>query len=510
MLTSDPSASEPSHLSDSLTQAVMGEPRPSAHPRARLDFAWRSYGLVLLLVDAALLGLAFFGAARLRVDVLPLQEVPFDPLVYTFVAAAVIPGVLVVFWLRHAYDRRYLLAGPDEYARIFSGCTYGTLLVVAASYLYGSSPVVSRAWLFLFWVLAIALVCSGRFALRRAAHALRRRGLFVRRVLIAGANDQGLAILEQLHGPAQQGVEVVGFLDDYLAVGSCLSWRGSQVTVHGHPYEAEAVAAVTGADLLIVVPAALTWETQRVLSHIGQRPDASLEVRLAPTQYDLTAVGVEAAPLGFIPLLRMQSVRIVGTEAVLHAAVDLTLAAVLLLFLAPFVAAMMLLARLRGVSPLLLHRPILGQGGQITSLNLLNDRVSDRLLLRGVPSLVSVLSGKLSLVGPRPVLVGERPVQDGWDEVLLAVKPGLTGPWRLVAPTASLEEIARADVWWVRNWTIWQDLFVLFQTARFGMGPGRPHDIQRWTRNLMAQSAAAPSTRPQPAAATVHSNGSQA
>src|SRR5437763_9386041 len=118
---------------------------------SRAHLAWRIYGLALLMVDAVLLGFAFVGAARLRVGVLPLQEVPFDPLVYTFIAAALIPCVLVVFWLRHAYDRRYLLAGPDEYARIFSGCTYGTLLVVAASYLYGSSPVVSRVWLLLLW-----------------------------------------------------------------------------------------------------------------------------------------------------------------------------------------------------------------------------------------------------------------------------------------------------------------------------------------------------------------------
>jgi FlaA1/EpsC-like NDP-sugar epimerase len=181
------------------------------------DHATRCYVLALVMADALLLGAAFVGAALLRgtVDILPAQPY-FDPGHYAVVAVAVIPGLLGILWLRGAYDRYNLLTGPDEYVRILSACTYGTLLVVGVSYVYGSLPLVSRGWLLFFWLLAIGLVGTGRFVLRRVAHHLRRRGHFVRRVLIAGANDQGMAIAEQLHGPTGQGIEVVGFVDDYV------------------------------------------------------------------------------------------------------------------------------------------------------------------------------------------------------------------------------------------------------------------------------------------------------
>src|SRR5215212_4487086 len=180
------------------------------------DRAMRWYRVALVVADALMLGTAFIGAAVLRgtVDVLPVQP-SFDPGHYAAVAAALIPGLVGILWLRGAYDSHNLLAGPDEYVRVLSACTYGTLPVVGVSYVYGSLPLVSRGWLLFFWLLAIGLVGTSRFILRRVAHRLRRRGNFITRVLIAGANDQGVAIAQQLHSPAGQGIEVVGFVDDY-------------------------------------------------------------------------------------------------------------------------------------------------------------------------------------------------------------------------------------------------------------------------------------------------------
>src|SRR5205823_4496680 len=136
-----------------------------------------------------------------------------------------VPGLLVILWLRGAYHRSNLLGGPQEYVRVVSAATYGILFVVGASYVYVALPMVSRSWLLVFWALTIVLVGIGRFTLRRVAYVLRRRGLFVRRVLIAGANEQGLAIAQQLESAAAEGVTVVGFLDDYVSVGSVVLAR---------------------------------------------------------------------------------------------------------------------------------------------------------------------------------------------------------------------------------------------------------------------------------------------
>ncbi len=452
---------------------------------------WTWYVVALVVADAALLGLASVAAGVLRARLGGLPGVAeFEPDLrwYGLVAVGVIPGLLVILWLRRAYARHILLGGPEEYARVVSGCTYGTLLVVATGYVYG--PVLTRGWLLLFWLLAIGLVGAGRFTLRRAAYHLRHRGWFIRRVLIAGVGDQGLAIAQQLHGPLRQGNRVVGILDDYLAAGTRLASARpaehgespAEFLVLGHPREAQAIAAKHECDLLVVVPAALSWESQQGLARLGSTPLNGLELRLAPTQYDLTAVGVEPAPLGYIPLLRLQPARIVGVQALIRAGVDLTLTLLLLAALAPGLIWAIVSARWRGVRPVFVHRQVLGLGGVPVTFSLLNLDVSGSLLLHGVPALFAVLRGHLGLVGPRPLAVDEeQPEYQRWAGVLLAVKPGLTGPWRLASPTGSPVEQVLADVWWVRNWSIWQDLFILFQTARRAWSaPRREHGLVRW------------------------------
>jgi lipopolysaccharide/colanic/teichoic acid biosynthesis glycosyltransferase len=456
----------------------------------RRQWAWRYYIAALVAADAALLVHAFALAAVLRdaIDLLPYQPY-FDPRHYGSLAGAVIPGLLGIFWLRGAYARQTLLGGPEEYSRVFSGCTYGVLLVIASSYLYGAGPLVSRSWLLLFWVLAFVLVSAGRFAMRRVAYRLRRYGWFVRRVLVGGASDQGLAIAQQLHGPYEQGVDVIGFLDDYLSTGTCVSSgpvdqsdeQVGQFAIVGHLREARSIAALHECDLLIVVPAALSWESQRTIAQLGETNDSALEVRLAPTQYDLTAVGVEAAPLGYIPLLRLQPARITGVDAMLRATIDYGLTAVLLVVTAPALSWAVVVAWLKGVRPMVVRWQVLGQGGRPITLRLLNPRVTDRLLLRGIPALLSVLTGQVALVGPRPVPVTEQAEYERWIGVLASVKPGLTGPWRLADPDLSTAERATADVWWVRNWSIWQHLFVLVQTARRSLRRGqKEQELVRW------------------------------
>lgn len=205
-----------------------------------------------------------------------------------------------------------------------------------------------------------------------------------------------------------------------------------------------------------------------------------LDVRLAPTRYDLTVAQVVPAPLGFVPLLRLEPVRTVGIDAFLRAAVDLALAASLLLALMPAAAWVVLRALVRGVRPILVEQQVVGFRAQPTRLRLLHSNVTRAVLLRGVPSLVDVLRGRLALVGPRPVPIEDRGAYQRWAGLLFAMKPGLTGPWRLAGPGATPEERVLADVWWVRNWSIWQHLFVLFQSARGLLGAGASAGIGRW------------------------------
>ncbi|MEV4920976.1 sugar transferase [Streptomyces tirandamycinicus] len=87
-----------------------------------------------------------------------------------------------------------------------------------------------------------------------------------------------------------------------------------------------------------------------------------------------------------------------------------------------------------------------------------------RWSLDELPQLVHVLTGRMSLVGPRPL-----PVRDsdfGYDaRRRLLVRPGLTGLWQIGGRSdLGWEEALRLDLEYVRSWSIRKDLAILLRT----------------------------------------------
>jgi exopolysaccharide biosynthesis polyprenyl glycosylphosphotransferase len=94
-------------------------------------------------------------------------------------------------------------------------------------------------------------------------------------------------------------------------------------------------------------------------------------------------------------------------------------------------------------------------------------RVLRRFSLDELPQLFNVLSGSMSLVGPRPPLPCEVATygDDVWER--LRVKPGITGLWQVSGRSdLSWEESVRLDLHYVNSWSLWLDMVVLCKTAR--------------------------------------------
>ena len=77
----------------------------------------------------------------------------------------------------------------------------------------------------------------------------------------------------------------------------------------------------------------------------------------------------------------------------------------------------------------------------------------------------NVVRGDMSLVGPRPIVEGEvRRYRDNID-VYNAVRPGMTGMWQVSGRNhTSYEERVMLDVYYVRNWSAWLDMYILLRT----------------------------------------------
>jgi undecaprenyl-phosphate galactose phosphotransferase len=88
-----------------------------------------------------------------------------------------------------------------------------------------------------------------------------------------------------------------------------------------------------------------------------------------------------------------------------------------------------------------------------------------------LPQLINVIRGEMSLVGPRPVVSAE--LSRYGDEVgyYLMVRPGMTGLWQ-VSGRSDLDYETRVylDTWYVKNWSLWHDLIILFKTVSVVLG----------------------------------------
>ena len=93
-------------------------------------------------------------------------------------------------------------------------------------------------------------------------------------------------------------------------------------------------------------------------------------------------------------------------------------------------------------------------------------RILRKLSVDELPQLVHVLSGKMTLVGPRPLPVDEAAALSSWEAQRLLVKPGLTGIWQ-VSGRSDLDfgTWARMDILYIRDWSLWLDLTLLLRTV---------------------------------------------
>jgi Undecaprenyl-phosphate galactose phosphotransferase WbaP len=90
-----------------------------------------------------------------------------------------------------------------------------------------------------------------------------------------------------------------------------------------------------------------------------------------------------------------------------------------------------------------------------------------RTSLDELPQLWNILRGQMSFVGPRPIVAEEISRYGEGFALYAKVTPGLSGMWQVSGRNnLSYEQRVKLDVYYVRNWSVWLDLHILFRTIR--------------------------------------------
>jgi exopolysaccharide biosynthesis polyprenyl glycosylphosphotransferase len=462
-------------------------------------FQWRLYVAGLLTSDVLTTFAAFWLAYYLRFEwfVRPFDPNAVDSFEHYRLRLYAVPFLwLTLFAVNGLYVRDNLLGGTREYAKVFTSASEGFFIIVLAGFLE-PDLIIARGWLLITWVFTFLFVAGARFLLRRYMYGLRKRGYFLTPAVIVGANQEGRWLAEQLLSWETSGLHIVGFVDKKEPMTSPL--------FHGLP----CLGPVEQLGKIIerysigeVILASSAFSTRDYLLDIFRTYGVAekLNIRMSSGLYEILTTRLSINEIAYVPLVYVNKVRLSGVDNVLKFIFDYLVTIVGLIFLAPFLLLIGYCIKMSSPGPVLHRRLVMGLNGKqfyalkFRTMVTNGDEVLDqhpelkselqknhklkndpritpigaflrKYSLDELPQLFNVLKRDMSLVGPRMISPEEAPMYKQFVMNLLTVLPGITGVWQVSGRSdISYEERVRLDMFYVRNWSLWLDFQLLFQT----------------------------------------------
>ncbi|GJD87731.1 hypothetical protein BHAOGJBA_1236 [Methylobacterium hispanicum] len=355
-------------------------------------------------------------------------------------------------------------------------------LLVEGFVAYALKEQVSRSWIVSSWMLYAPFVLLARSIVKRALLVL---GVRTVRVLVVGTGEAAHRARQAVESEPLLGYRVV----------ACLRPRSAG--------EALAILRGCGADLAVV---ALSREDEELgIATARAFVSAGVPYAVCPTVQGLGFSSMRSTIMFGHDVLFMTDRKGLGDPAarILKRAFDVAVSSVILVAVMPVMAAVALRVGADGGAPFYAQSRV-GRHGRVFRLWKVRSMTVDaeerlrRLLAEDpvaraewdrerklrddpritgfgrflrksavdeIPQLWNVLKGDMSLVGPRPVVEAELQRYGDEADAYLLVRPGITGLWQ-VAGRNDVDYARRValDAWYVRHWSFWNDLVVLFMT----------------------------------------------
>ena len=447
-----------------------------------------------VLLDVAIVAVAFWGAWSIRFGSPVSWSYPELPDHRETLLIGVVACVLWPLSLRAAglYRPQRQKTALDEIFSVFKATLIAGLLLVAVTYFFRENRY-SRAALLIFTGLSFVGVALVRFLFKEALHFARRRGYNLRYVLVLGAGRLARQVIEAVQSHRELGFRVVGCLSlTRKRIGSSVAG----VEVIGTLKDLRAVLSERGVDqVLVALPSRSNHRLPRIM---GVLSDTTVDVKLVPDVYQYATLFGGLEEWGGLPIVNLQSIGVLGLNAVVKRLFDLSFGSLFLLVLSPLLLALAFLIKLASRGPVLFTQERLGLDGkpfQMLKFRTMREGAEAetgpvfaqqadprrtpigsflrRTSLDELPQLLNVLAGDMSLVGPRPerrVFIDQFRRRIPRYQLRHMVKAGMTG-WAQVnglRGNTSIEKRVEYDLYYIEHWSLLLDLKILARTMAFG------------------------------------------
>jgi len=423
---------------------------------------------------------------------------------YMFCAAVVACICHFHFARGHLYHINALLNETKSARSIALRVSLVFTALAAIAALTHQQALVSRAWFLTFYVGAIVVLTAGRWSVAMLIRSWIARGFITQNVAIVGATQLTHDLIDRI-SQNRLGIRIAGVFDDREVgrEGEALSRFGGHEGEFACGGVNDLLQYATRNAVDLVVIALPITAADRITAVIKQLQQMPLNIRILPGAIGLqrfSPIQLERSDLPGVQLITVADRPISEFAWMVKSALDRCAALLGLILVSPILLFAAIGIAFTSPGPVLFRQKRVGYMGR--EFDIIKFRTMDhqfcgshvptrrgdkrvfkfggflrKTSLDELPQLFNVLKGDMSLVGPRPHMIGQKVEGRLFFEAVNAyasrhrVKPGITGwaqvnGWR--GPAETMEQIERRvehDIYYVENWSLMLDMIILGRTV---------------------------------------------
>jgi len=453
-----------------------------------------NFAVFSIIFDLIVVALSLWGVNQLRpiLNTLPFTKPITAPPPIPIQMYFAFPIIWVVIMLAFAvYDGRKNIRIVDE----FSNLTLASLLagVTLAGILYLTFRETSRVTFLVFFATAYILLVSWRVVIRLFYRRHNEQEGLNTRILIIGAGPVGRDIETRIKEHSHLNVMLSGFLDDDMQKQEDHpEIVGSLVEIY------DKVRTMKVTDVVIALP---TRAYEKVNSLVKDLENLPVHVWIVPDYFSLSLHHTEMHDFLGIPMLDLRAAALTEFQRLIKRIFDLVVTMFILIFALPVMGIVALVILLTDGKPILFIQQRVGENGRIFKIykfrtmvrnaetlqnnvetvgdqgELIHKKKNDpritplgrflrRLSLDELPQFFNIISGNMSLVGPRPELPYLVDLYQPWQRKRFAIPQGLTGWWQIHGRSDKPMHLhTEDDLYYIQNYSLWLDIQILMQTV---------------------------------------------
>lgn len=412
-------------------------------------------------------------------------DLPFKSYFSLSVAMALL--WLIAFAFIGLYSFREIKRFRQEVGRVFIGCLAGLAIVlgimVFSRYLFDSRMIILTAFFLAFIFVSIA-----RLIIKIIQKFAYTAGFGVHRIAIIGNAQSANGFAEEFKNHPSMGYRMVAMFEDF--------------DDHAKRALHEMAQNDKVDEILQLNPNYNKEKTTVLLDFIN---DNHLDYKYAADLVGTRLTNIEMTTISGMPIVEVKKTKLDGWGRIIKRIFDIVVSLLLIIILSPVMVCFALLIKLTSRGPILFKYYRIGQHGKKFTYFKFRSMIADahkfrfdesfvkshqnvrngtpmikfkndpritplgkfirRFSIDELPELFLVISGKMSLVGPRPHEIEEVGRYELHHKKVLTIKPGITGMAQVSGRSdLNFEDEVKLDTYYIENWSLGLDLLILLKT----------------------------------------------